>query len=172
MISAVKKGLLGAALAMSCGLAHAQSCDNPIPICGDIPEPLSLSFAQSLNVACVNSPYVSVLEFMTNGNLVNTGNATVEVGGVAEVVNFVAHFVMPPGAIAASRTYQAVSTVNVDRSVAVGASKFMLKNLCPQPLLNHGFVKKRIDILRQVLLGVVCNHCPAPLALVSFRCPF
>ncbi|MGB1944147.1 MAG: hypothetical protein ACPHM0_00550 [Flavobacteriales bacterium] len=83
MISAVKKGFLGAALAMSCGLAHAQSCDNPIPICGDIPEPLSLSFAQSLNVACVNSPYVSVLEFMTNGNLVNTGNATVEVGGVA-----------------------------------------------------------------------------------------
>ena len=83
MINAVKKGFLGAALAMSCGLAHAQSCDNPIPICGDIPEPLSLSFAQSLNVACVNSPYVSVLEFMTNGNLVNTGNATVEVGGVA-----------------------------------------------------------------------------------------
>ena len=83
MISAVKKGFLGVALAMSCGLAHAQSCDNPNPICGDIPEPLSLSFAQSLNVACVNSPYVSVLEFMTNGNLVNTGNATVEVGGVA-----------------------------------------------------------------------------------------
>ena len=31
----------------------------------------------------MNSPYVSVLEFMTNGNVVNTGNATIEVGGVA-----------------------------------------------------------------------------------------
>ncbi|MGB1122604.1 MAG: hypothetical protein ACPG08_03690, partial [Flavobacteriales bacterium] len=81
---AVNSGVfVAAAFAMISSLAHAQSCDNPLPICGDIPEPLSLSFTQSLNVACVNSPYVSALEFMTNGNLVNTGNATVEVGGVA-----------------------------------------------------------------------------------------
>ena len=57
---------------MSCGLAHAQSCDNPIPIAGysgtAVPQ-----FCPILNVACVNSPYVSVLEFMTNGNLVNRG---------------------------------------------------------------------------------------------------
>ncbi|HBP46044.1 MAG TPA: hypothetical protein DD635_09070 [Flavobacteriales bacterium] len=79
----VIKGLVGAILATSCSAVHAQSCENPIPICGDIPEPLSLNFVQSLDIACVNSPYVSVLEFMTNGNLVNTGNATVEVGGVA-----------------------------------------------------------------------------------------
>jgi gliding motility-associated-like protein len=63
--------------------AFAQGCDNPIPVCGEIPEPLSLSFVQSLEVGCVNSPYVSVLEFMTNGNVVNTGNATIDVGGVA-----------------------------------------------------------------------------------------
>lgn len=74
---------LVALAACSAGPVLGQSCDNPIPICGDIPEPLSLSFVQTLDVACVNSPYVSVLEFMTNGNVVNTGNATVEVGGVA-----------------------------------------------------------------------------------------
>src|SRR6056300_790875 len=83
MKCAMKSGFLGATLAIGCTLVHGQSCDNPIPICGDIPEPLSLSFVQSLEVACVNAPYVSVLEFMTNGNVVNTGNATVEVGGVA-----------------------------------------------------------------------------------------
>ncbi len=60
----------------------AQGCDNPIPICGELPEPVSLSFLQSLDVACLNAPYVSVLEFMTNGNVVNTGSVTVDVGGV------------------------------------------------------------------------------------------
>lgn len=60
----------------------AQGCDNPIPTCGELPEPVSLSFVQSLEVACLNSPYVSVLEFMTNGNVVNTGPVTVDVGGI------------------------------------------------------------------------------------------
>ena len=75
--------LMVALAACSAGPVLAQSCDNPIPICGDISEPLSLSFVQSLDVACVNSPYVSVLEFMTNGNVVNTGNATIKVDSVA-----------------------------------------------------------------------------------------
>lgn len=83
MSNSLRAWVLFALAAPLAGQVLSQSCDNPIPICGDIPEPLSLSFVQSLDVACVNSPYVSVLEFMTNGNVVNTGNATVDVGGVA-----------------------------------------------------------------------------------------
>jgi len=61
----------------------SQSCDNPIPVCGEIPEPLLLGFEQSLEFACLNSPFVSVLEFTTNANVVNTGTATIEIVGVS-----------------------------------------------------------------------------------------
>ena len=42
-----------------------------------------MSFVQVARCGLCELSYVSVLEFMTNGNVVNTGNATVEVGGVA-----------------------------------------------------------------------------------------
>lgn len=73
-----------ALLALICSThMKGQGCDNPVPICGEIPEALSLNFPQSLEVGCLNSPYVSVLEFMTNGDVVNTGSATVDIGGIA-----------------------------------------------------------------------------------------
>lgn len=65
------------------GQLHGQDCSNPIPICGDIPEAITLNYSQSLEVGCVNSPYVSVLEFKTNSDVVSTGSAMVEIGGVA-----------------------------------------------------------------------------------------
>lgn len=60
---------------------NGQDCSNPVPICGDIPEPTVLGFAQSLEVSCLNSPYVTVFEFMSNGDVVNTGHVHLEIGG-------------------------------------------------------------------------------------------
>tara|TARA_B110000285_G_scaffold117806_1_gene133492 strand:+ start:2011 stop:3006 length:996 start_codon:yes stop_codon:yes gene_type:complete len=65
------------------GALHAQDCSNPVPICGEIPEPVTLNFLQNLEMDCLNSPYVTVLEFMSNGDFINTGSATLDITGVA-----------------------------------------------------------------------------------------
>jgi gliding motility-associated-like protein len=62
---------------------QAQDCSNPVPICGDVPEAVSLNYAQNLEFSCLNSPYVTVLEFMTNTNITNTGPVYIDLGGVA-----------------------------------------------------------------------------------------
>ena len=45
---------------------QAQDCSNPVPTCGDVPEAISLNYAQNLDFGCLNAPYVTVLEFTTN----------------------------------------------------------------------------------------------------------
>ena len=55
-------------LVLIASLGQAQDCNNPVPVCGDVPEAVSLNYAQNIEFGCLNSPYVTVLEFMTNGN--------------------------------------------------------------------------------------------------------
>jgi gliding motility-associated-like protein len=77
------KRKLGLIMVMCVGVLRAQDCSNPTLICGEILEPITLNFEQNLEFECLNSPYVSVLTFMSNSDLVNTGTATLQITGVA-----------------------------------------------------------------------------------------
>jgi gliding motility-associated-like protein len=70
-------------LMLMASTGQAQDCSNPVPTCGDVPEAVSLNYAQNLEFSCLNSPYVTVLEFMTNTNITNTGPVYIDLGGVA-----------------------------------------------------------------------------------------
>jgi hypothetical protein len=64
-------------------ISQAQDCSNPVPTCGDVPEAVSLNYAQNLEFSCLNSPYVTVLEFMTNTNITKQDLFMFDLGGVA-----------------------------------------------------------------------------------------
>ena len=76
------KNYLGLVLLALTGALQAQDCSNPVPICGEIPEAITLNFSQSLEIDCLNAPFVTVVEFMSNGDFVNTGSATLDITGV------------------------------------------------------------------------------------------
>jgi gliding motility-associated-like protein len=59
------------------GSAWAQDCNNPVLLCGEDPQSVILNTAASVNYDCVDAAYVSVFEFMTNTNTVQTGHATI-----------------------------------------------------------------------------------------------
>jgi len=77
----MKRKLLFALLLIS-GALKAQDCASPFPICGEISEAVTLNFSQNLEFDCLNSPYTTVLEFMTNSDPINTGAANLEITGV------------------------------------------------------------------------------------------
>jgi gliding motility-associated-like protein len=112
---------------------QAQDCSNPVPICGDVPEAASLNYAQNLEFSCLNSPYVTVLEFMTNTNITNTGPVYIDLGGVAcqtdgvdDVIECVV--VKPdPQALCDVASYVAVSPC----SEAGGGASLQSENLLP-----------------------------------------
>ena len=76
------KKYFGLVLLALTGAVQAQACSNPVPICGEIPEAITLNFSQSLEIDCLNAPFVTVVEFMSNGDFVNTGSATLDITGV------------------------------------------------------------------------------------------
>ena len=98
----------------------AQSCNNPIPICGEIPEAVSLSFVQSLDFDCINTPYVTVLEFMSNSDVLNTGNVRLDVTGVTCQIDDIEDIVEcvivkpDPQALCETSAYIAVSSPCVE----------------------------------------------------------
>jgi gliding motility-associated-like protein len=112
---------------------QAQDCNNPVPVCGDVPEAVSLNYEQNLEFGCLNAPYVTVLEFMTNTNVINTGPVFVEIGGVACQTNGVDDVIEcvvvkpDPQALCDVSSYQAVSPC----SEAGGASSLQSEDLLP-----------------------------------------
>jgi gliding motility-associated-like protein len=120
-------------LMLMASTGQAQDCSNPVPTCGDVPEAVSLNYAQNLEFSCLNSPYVTVLEFMTNTNITNTGPVYIDIGGVAcqtdgvdDVIECVV--VKPdPQALCDVASYVAVSPC----SEAGGGASLQSENLLP-----------------------------------------
>lgn len=120
-------------LMLMASTGQAQDCGNPVPTCGDVPEAVSLNYAQNLEFSCLNSPYVTVLEFMTNTNITNTGPVYIDLGGVAcqtDGVNDVIECVVvkpDPQALCDVASYVAVSPC----SEAGGGASLQSENLLP-----------------------------------------
>ena len=115
---------------------QAQDCSNPVPTCGDVPEAISLNYAQNLDFGCLNAPYVTVLEFTTNANVTNTGPVYLELGGVACQTNGVEDVIEcviikpDPQALCDVGSYQAVSPC----SESGGATSLQSEDLLPNTM--------------------------------------
>jgi len=115
---------------------QAQDCSNPVPTCGDVPEAISLNYAQNLDFGCLNAPYVTVLEFTTNANVTNTGPVYLELGGVACQTNGVEDVIEcviikpDPQALCDAGSYQAVSPC----SESGGATSLQSEDLLPNTM--------------------------------------